>query len=66
MSAKNSSPEWMGLLSLGAEMFSALAVGGILGWFVDAYFSSLPIGLIIGLCLGAGSAVQVFRRRVFH
>jgi F0F1-type ATP synthase assembly protein I len=61
---KHSSREWLTLLSLGAEMFSLVAVAGVVGWFVDVEYRCSPFGLIFGLILGGAGAVQMFIRRV--
>lgn len=44
------------------DLFAGIAVGGVIGWFIDNYFNSLPLFLIICLLLGgAGGAMNIYR-----
>ncbi|TLY22907.1 MAG: ATP synthase subunit I [Nitrospirae bacterium] len=47
---------------IGVELVAALIVGGGLGYLADAYFSSAPVGIIIGIFLGmAAGLLNVYR-----
>jgi len=49
-------------MRIGVELVAALVVGGGLGYGADAYFSSSPIGLLIGVFLGMSAGLlNVYR-----
>ncbi|HEV8540673.1 MAG TPA: AtpZ/AtpI family protein [Nitrospiraceae bacterium] len=47
---------------IGVELVAALIVGGGLGYLVDSYFNSSPLGIIIGVFLGMSAGLlNVYR-----
>ena len=47
---------------IGVELVAALIVGGGLGYLADSYFSSSPLGIIIGVFLGMSAGLlNVYR-----
>lgn len=49
-------------LRLSTEFVAALVVGGGMGWLVDRWLGSAPIGLLVFLALGiAAGFLEVFR-----
>jgi ATP synthase protein I len=49
-------------LRIGVELVAALIVGGGLGYVADSYFSSSPLGIIIGVFLGMSAGLlNVYR-----
>ena len=49
-------------MRIGVELVAALAVGGGLGYLVDSYFGSSPIGILIGVFLGmTAGLLNVYR-----
>jgi len=41
-------------LTLGFQLVLPTLLGALLGYYADRYFSSGPVGLILGVFLGAG------------
>jgi ATP synthase protein I len=47
---------------IGVELVAALIVGGGLGYLADLYFSSSPLGIVIGVFLGMSAGLlNVYR-----
>ena len=49
-------------MRIGVELLAALIVGGGLGYLVDSYFNSSPVGILIGVFLGMSAGLlNVYR-----
>jgi len=44
--------------SLGIEVGLSVVIGAALGWWIDGYFESDPVGLILGVILGTFAAFR--------
>jgi ATP synthase protein I len=50
-------------LTLSFELVVPAVLGAILGYFIDIYFSSSPIAMIVGLFIGAAAGfLNVIRK----
>ena len=45
-------------LKLGTEMIAGVAVGGFIGWWMDKWFGTAPILLVVFLVLGAAAGIM--------
>jgi len=41
-------------LTLGVELVLPTLLGAVVGYYADQYFSSAPLGMIVGVFVGAG------------
>ncbi|MBX3386027.1 MAG: AtpZ/AtpI family protein [Phycisphaeraceae bacterium] len=41
-------------LAIGLDFLFSIAAGGVLGWLIDRWLGSSPVGLLIGIGLGFG------------
>jgi ATP synthase protein I len=51
-------------LQLGTQMAVSVLVCGAVGWFIDSKAGSTPIGLLVGLIVGAAIGLFQFLRAV--
>jgi len=53
-------------MSLGFTIVGCILVGTIIGYYLDSYFQTEPIFMIIGIILGVVSAFLVLYRMVVN
>lgn len=52
--------------AVGLEFGLSIAVGALLGYFVDKYFATAPYGLLVGMlvgCIAAGKRLYLFVKK---
>ncbi|NIA31571.1 MAG: hypothetical protein GWP06_16895 [Actinobacteria bacterium] len=62
---KNAAKSFGRYIDLGLQFFISIALGVVLGWYLDSKLKTLPLFLVLGILLGATSGFLNIYRVVY-